>query len=295
MVAFAVLVITFAMLHLVPGNVVDVIAGPSVTPEIAAELRDSLGLNKPLPTQFFDYSKGVLTGDLGTSFVSHEPVATIIGQRLPYTLELAGLGVALGLLIAVPWGVVAAVRQTHQPRRGISFALSTTVLAAAPDFLVATLLASAFAVYLRWLPVAGATHWDSIILPASALAIPLAGLEARVVRASVVEILNQPFMRTLRAAGVSDWRILPRDVLPNAAIPVITVMSVDFGRLLAGALIVENVFAWPGIGTSVFYSISSRDLPAVQGEILVLALIVVGVNLVIDVLYRLIDSRIQTT
>jgi ABC-type dipeptide/oligopeptide/nickel transport system permease component len=291
-VCFFVLVVTFAMLQLVPGNAVDVIAGPQTTPEVAAQLKHELGLDQPLPVQFVDYVKNVLHGNLGTSFVQGESVSTIIGQHLPYTLELVFAGVLLGFLCAVPLGFAGALSQIRRRHPGIGFAVFTTGLAATPDFLLGTLLALVFAVYLGVLPVAGADGLHSLILPAVALAIPVAGVQSRVVRTSVLETLAKPYVRTLRAAGLAERRILLRTVLPNSMIPVITVLSVDFGRLLAGALIVENVFAWPGLGTTIFQSISSRDLPAVQGEILVLALLVIFVNLVVDVLYRVLDPRI---
>ena len=294
-VAFAVLVVTFAMLRLVPGDPVDVMAGSTMTPQVAAELKQELGLDKPLPRQFFDYVDHVLHGNLGTSFVTHEKVTSIVAEHLPYTLELTGVGVAVGLLLSLPLGMLAALRQTRRRRSGVSFAVATTAFAATPDFLLATVLAAVFAVYVHWFPVAGAQGWRSIVLPALALGIPLAGIQARVVRSSVLDVVGRPFVRTLRAAGVRERRLLFRSVLPNASIPVVTVLSVEFGRLLAGALVVENVFNWPGLGTTIFNSISNRDLPAVQGEILVLALIILGINLLVDVLYRLIDPRIGAT
>jgi ABC-type dipeptide/oligopeptide/nickel transport system permease component len=291
-VAFAVLVVSFAMLRLVPGDPVDVIAGATMTPEVAAELKRELGLERPLPVQFFEYVGKVLHGDLGTSFVSKEKVSTIVADHLPYTLELTAAGVLAGFLLALPIGLVGAVRHARGRGHGVGFAIGTTALAATPDFLLGTILATVFAVQLRWLPVAGAHGAQSIVLPALALGIPLAGVQARLIRSSVSDVLNRPFVRTLRAAGVPERRLFARDVLPNAAIPVITLLSVEFGRLLGGALIVENVFAWPGLGTTIFNSISNRDLPAVQGELLVLALVILGVNLVVDVVYRVIDPRI---
>jgi ABC-type dipeptide/oligopeptide/nickel transport system permease component len=291
-VAFAVLVITFAMIRLVPGGPVDVIAGTTITPEVAAELKQELGLDKPLPTQFFDYVDHVLHGNLGTSFVTREPVSQIVEEHLPYTLELTGLGLLIGIVLALPLGIFAAIRHSAQRGSGLGFILGTTTMAATPDFLLGTILAAVFAVNLRWLPVAGAHGWKSIILPALALGLPLAGIQARVVRSSVSDQINRQFVRTLRAAGVRERRLMLRNVLPNASIPVLTLLTVEFGRLLGGALVVENVFAWPGLGTEIFNSISNRDLPAVQGELLVLALVILGTNLVVDVLYRVIDPRI---
>lgn len=292
----AVLVVTFAMLQLVPGNVVNVITGPSTPPSVARQLAHELGLDRPLPVQFWNYVTGLLHGQLGTSYVSQQPVSQIIGEHLPATLELTGLGVLIGVTLAIPLGMFAAMRSYAKGRNsGLGFTFSMTICASTPDFLLGTILAFLFAVTLQLFPVAGDTSWDSIILPALALGIPLAGIQSRVVRASTLTALSQPFGRTLRAAGVSERRVLLASVLPNASIPLITLLSVDFGRLLAGALVVENVFAWPGLGTVIFDSINNRDIPAVQSEILVLAAIIVLVNLVVDILYRVIDPRIGQT
>ncbi|HEX5994627.1 MAG TPA: ABC transporter permease, partial [Jiangellales bacterium] len=263
--ALAVLVITFLMLRLVPGDPVQVIAGATLDPVVAEQLREQLGLNDPLPVQFLDYLGRVVQGDLGTSYITRQPVTEIVGERLPYTLMLTGAGVLVALLLSVPIGVGSALRDARRRRSGLGFTTATTMFVATPDFLLATVLASVFAVYLQIFPVAGAQSWDSIVLPALALGIPLAGIQARVIRASVLDVTGRPFVRTLRAVGVPARRLLARNVLPNASIPVVTLLSVEFGRLLAGALIVENIFAWPGLGTVIFDSIGRRDLPAVQG------------------------------
>ncbi|MEV4136993.1 ABC transporter permease [Dactylosporangium sp. NPDC049742] len=290
--ALAVLVITFAMIRLVPGDPVQVIAGTNLDPQVAEELREQLGLNDPLLVQFFTYLGNVLHGDLGTSFLTRQPVADVVAERLPNTLMLTAAGVLAGLLLSLPIGIASALRDAKRRRAGLSFTTVTTMLVATPDFLLATVLATVFAVYLQIFPVAGAESWTSIVLPALALGIPLAGIQARVVRASVLDAVGRPFVRTLRAVGVPQRRLLTRNVLPNASIPVVTLLSVEFGRLLAGALIVENIFSWPGLGTTIFDSIGRRDLPAVQGEILVVALLILGINLFIDVVYRIIDPRI---
>lgn len=291
----AVIVITFAMIRLVPGDPVQVIAGISLDPAVAAQLRVQLGLDRPIIVQFFSYFAGLLHGDLGTSYLSHQPVSQIISDRLPYTLILTGAGVGAGLVLSVPIGVLAAVRQLRRRNAGIGFTFGTTILVATPDFLLGTLLVAAFGVYVQLFPVAGAQGFSSIVLPALSLGIPLAGIQARVIRSSVMDALDQPFTRTLRASGLGERRILFRHVLPNASIPAITLLSVEFGRLLAGALIVENIFAWPGLGTTIFESISNRDLPAVQGQILVIALLILAINLLVDIGYRLIDPRIGAT
>jgi peptide/nickel transport system permease protein len=288
----AVIVITFAMIRLVPGDPVQVIAGTDLDPAVAAQLRVQLGLDKPIVVQFWNYFWGVLHGDLGTSYLSHQPVSQIIGERLPYTLALTATGVGFGLIISAPIGILAAYWHARRQSSGMGFTFASTTLAAIPDFLLGTVLVAVFAVWLRWLPVAGAHSWQSIILPALALGVPLAGVQSRVIRSGVMDSLGQPFVRTMRAAGVSERSLLRHNVIPNASIPAITLLSVEFGRLLAGALIVENIFAWPGLGTTIFTSISNRDLTAVQGEILVVALIILGLNLVVDIVYGLVDPRI---
>ena len=291
----AVIVITFAMIRLVPGDPVQVIAGDNLDPQALEQLRVQLGLDRPLIVQFWNYLWSVLHGDLGMSYLSHQRVGQIISQRLPYTLMLAGAGVAVGLILSVPIGVGAALWQARRDTSSMGFTVVTTLFAALPDFLLGTLLVTVFAVWWRVLPVAHADSWKSIVLPALSLGIPLAGVQARVIRASVAHELTQPYARTMLAAGVARPKMVLRNVLPNASIPAITLLGVEFGRLLAGALVVENIFAWPGLGTTIFQSISQRDLPAVQGQILVVALIILGINLVVDVIYRLVDPRIGLT
>ena len=292
-VAFAVIAVTFAILRLIPGDPVETMLGAEADPGVKAELRQQLGLNDPLPVQFGAYLGDVLQGDLGTSFASRRPVADIVTERLPATIILAFAGVAAGMLVGVPLGILAAIR-AHRRRSGSpGFMVTTTMLVATPEFLLATVLVFVFAVSFRLLPVAGFGGPQSIILPALALGIPLAGIQARVVRASVLDALDRDYVRTLLAAGVDRRRIVWRNVMRNAAIPVITLLSVEFARLFGGALIIENIFAWPGLGTVMFESISRRDIPAVQGEILVVAMIILLVNLFVDVIYRLIDPRVK--
>ncbi len=291
-VAFAVVAVTFGILHLIPGDPVETIMGAESDPAVKALLREQLGLNDPLPVQFFRYVDDVLHGDLGRSFVARRPVSDIIGERLQATLLLAGAGVGTGLVIGLPLGIAAALRAHRRRGRSPAFLVGTTLLVATPEFLLATALVFVFAVSFRLLPVAGLEGPQSVILPALALGIPLAGIQARVVRASVLDALARDYVRTLMAAGVPEHRVIWRNVLRNAAIPIVTLLSVEFGRLLGGALIIENVFAWPGLGTVMFDSISRRDIPAVQGEILVIAMIILLVNLAVDILYRLIDPRV---
>jgi len=287
-----VLVVTFAIIHLVPGDPIDVLGGVNLDPAVAEQLRERLGLNRPLPVQFFGFLTDLLQGDLGTSYVTKQPVAQIVADRLPYTVALAGAGVGFGLMFSLPAGIIAAWRESRGAKGGAGFTLGTTILLAVPDFLFGTLLVTIFGVYIQIFPVAGANSWNSIVLPAMALGLPLAGIQARVIRTNMLETMARPFVRTLRAAGVPENRILIRSVFRNASLPVVTLLSVEFGRLLAGALVVENIFAWPGLGTTIFTAITNRDLPAIQGQLLVIALIILLVNLFIDVLYRIIDPRI---
>ncbi len=287
-----VLVVTFAIIHLVPGDPIDVLGGVNLDPVVAEQLREQLGLNRPIHEQFLGFLTDVLQGDIGTSYVTKQPVAQIVADRLPYTIALAGAGVGFGLMFSLPAGIIAAWRESRGAKTGAGFTLGTTILLAVPDFLFGTLLVTIFGVYIQIFPVAGANSWNSIVLPAMALGLPLAGIQARVIRTNMLETMARPFVRTLRAAGVPENRILVRSVFRNASLPVVTLLSVEFGRLLAGALVVENIFAWPGLGTTIFTAITNRDLPAIQGQLLVIAVIILLVNLLIDVLYRIIDPRI---
>lgn len=295
-VALAVIAATFAMIHLVPGDPVVVIMGVDADPQRIAEAREALGLDRALPVQFFDYLGDVVRGDLGTSFFTRQPVSELVLEKLPQTLQLAVAGIGMALLISTPLGVIAATREHRRSRRSgdnAGFTLWTSILVATPDFLIGTLLVYLFAVRFRWFPVAGTDGFKSIVLPALALGLSLAGIQARVVRASVLESLDRPFVRTLRAVGIDERRIHFRHVLRNASIPVLTLLSVEFGRLLAGALIVENIFARPGLGTLIVDSISRRDLPAIQGEILVVAVIILGINMLMDIGAATIDPRVE--
>jgi ABC-type dipeptide/oligopeptide/nickel transport system permease component len=295
-VVLAVVTLTFAIIHLVPGDPVQVIMGMDADPQRIGEAREALGLDRPLPVQFFDYLGGVLTGDLGTSFFTRQPVLELVLQRTPQTLQLAMAGIGMALMISTPLGIVAAVRTQRRGRRTgdqTAFTMWTSFLVATPDFLAGTLLVYLFAVRWRWFPVAGSEGLSSIVLPAFALGLSLAGIQARVVRASVLDSIDSPFVRTLRSAGINERRILFRHVLRNASIPVLTLLSVEFGRLLAGALIIENIFARPGLGTLIVDSIARRDLPAIQGEILVVAVIILLVNMAMDVQAAVLDPRVE--
>lgn len=291
--AFAVVVVTFLMIRLVPGDPVQVMAGTTLDPESTERIRAQLGLDKSLLRQFIDYVGGLMRGDLGESYITDQAVNSIVRQRIPNTLKLTFGGLLAALIISLPLGVIAGIRDRRQRGAKVGFTVATTLLVATPDFLLATILSTVFAVYLTWFPVAGADSWDSIVLPALALGIPLAGVQARVIRSGVSDAQALPFVRTLRAAGAPERTVIARHILPNASIPLITLLSVEFGRLLAGALIVESIFAWPGLGSTLFDSIGRRDFPAVQGEILVIALMILVVNLLIDIAYRLIDPRIE--
>jgi peptide/nickel transport system permease protein len=291
-VLLLVIVASFAILHLVPGDPVEVILGGTPHDQASSDrLREALGLNDSLPVQLVRYVAHVLQGDLGRSYVSQVPVAGIVAERLPYTVVLAISGVLVGLIVGVPLGLLAAVRRTHRRRGEVGFNLLTSALISTPDFLLATALAFVFAVSLGLLPVAGAAGPESLILPALALGIPLAGVQARVVKAALGDVLQQDFVRTLRSAGIRERRLIVRNVLRNALVPVVALLGVEFARLLGGTLIVENVFAWPGIGTVLFSSITRRDLPAVQGEILSIAVLIVFINFGVDLLTRFVDPR----
>jgi ABC-type dipeptide/oligopeptide/nickel transport system permease component len=291
-VLILVIVASFAILHLVPGDPVEVILAAAPHDQATSDkLRQALGLNDSLWVQLGRYVANVLQGNLGTSYVSGQPVAQVVTERLPNTLILAFLGVVVGMLIGLPLGLLAAVRGHSTKGPGVRFNLATSALIATPDFLLATALAFVFAVWLGVFPVAGISGPTSFILPSLALGIPLAGVQARVIRAGLDDVLKQDFVRTLRSAGLRERRLIVRNVLRNALVPAVALLGVEFARLLGGTLIVENVFAWPGIGTVLFTSISQRDLPAVQGEILSIAVVIVLISFGVDVATRMIDPR----
>ena len=289
----------FALLHLTPGDPIDVMMAESVDAGVKETLRRELGLDRPLYVQYAAWMGRLLRGDLGRSIRNGEPVIESVSRRLRPSLELAALAMTVSLVIAFPVGIVCAVRRnTPIDRAGATFAVFGICM---PNFLLALLLIFFFGVTLRWLPISGYTDpleegWNglrSLVLPAITLGLALAAVVTRTLRSSVLEALAEDYVRTARAKGLSEWRVIRAHVLKNALIPVVTVLGDQFGRLLGGAILTETVFAWPGMGRYLIESISQRDYPAVQGAILVFAAAVVIINLLVDLSYGVLDPRVR--
>ena len=261
------------------------------SPELVATTRHALGFDRPLPEQFGRYVVNVLQGDLGTSLRINRPVARLIAERLPATVLLAVAALVLATLTAIPAGVVSAVKRgTIVDRLAMVGAVAGQ---AVPIFWLALLLIAFFGVQLRWLPVFGYGSFMHLILPAVSLSTIVLGRLARLVRSSMLEVLGQDYVRTARAKGLGEWRVLWLPALRNAAIPIVTVLGLQFAQLLGGAVVTETIFAWPGVGRLVVEAIFNRDFPVVQGVVLVVSLIFVVVSLLIDVTYALLDPRVR--
>ncbi len=283
--------LVFSLIHVIPGDPVQTMLGDTASPQDVADLRDRLGLNRPLPVQYMSFMRGVVTGDLGRSIRTNQTVTAAIGERVPATFELALASMLVAVLVAIPLGIVAAVWE------GTSVDHAATTLAlvgiSMPTFWLGPLLAIIFSVSLGWLPVSGRGTLAHLVVPATTLGVPLAAVLARMTRASVLEELGEPYVLAARARGVSRVRAVLRHAFRNSLIPIVTVLGLQFGAVLTGAVITETIFAWPGVGRLLIQSIGARDYPAVQGCILLIAATYVSMNLLVDVVYGLLDPRIR--
>lgn len=298
-VLLVVSVVIFLLIHLIPGDPAAIILGEEATPEQVAALRREMGLERPIWEQYISWLGSVLTGDLGRSVFLDQPVTSAIGERLGPTASLAVLAMAVTLVVAVPLGIAAARRAGTFWDQGIMGV--TLVGMALPSFLLALLLVLVFSIWLGWLPAVGyrplgegpGEFLRHLILPAIALGTVLAALIARMTRASVLEVLQQDYVRLARSGGVPEHTIVYRNAFRNALLPIITVVGATFGSLITGAVVTETVFNIPGVGQLMVSSIARRDYPVIQGVILFATVVYVLVNLVIDVLYGLIDPRVR--
>jgi peptide/nickel transport system permease protein len=301
-VLLGVSLVTFALIRLVPGDAVAVVLGPDVraTPEQIANIRTAFGLDDPAPVQYAKWLGKIATGDLGVSFRTGRSLTQELALRLPVTLELTLIAAVLGTIPALFVGILAAVKRNSLA--DYIATVSTLVGVSMPNFLLATLLVLGFSISLRWLPPIGYIELNrdplgnlrTMLLPALSLGLPFAAILMRITRSSVLEVLGHDYVRSARAKGLKAEGILGRHVLPNAAIPVITVAGIQIARLLGGAVIVETIFGLPGIGRYVYDAISMRDYPVVQGVTLVVALAFVLISLLVDVLYAVVDPRLRT-
>src|SRR5579871_6215201 len=288
-VLLSVSVLVFLMVHLVPGDPVQVMLQDYGTPAQAAALRHTLGLDRPLVVQYGVFAWRALHGDFGRSIRSGRPVSGEIALRLPYTLQLTAASMLVAIALGLVLGMIAAIQHRRLPDYAALAGISL------PSFWFGLVLILIFSYYLRWLPAAGADTPGSLILPAVTLGTSAASIIARLSRSSLLEVLRQEFIRTARAKGMREWRVLYRHGLRNALIPVLSIIGLQFAGLLGGAVIVETVFGWPGLGRLAVDAIFNRDIPMIQGIVLVAATIFVAVNLAIDLLYALVDPRIRYT
>ena len=290
-VLIGVATLVFSLIHLVPGDPVQTMLGESASPQDVAQLRTRLGLDRPLLLQYGSFVGGAVRGDLGTSLRTNQPVTTVILERMPATLELAFAAMLVAVTIAIPLGIIAAVGAgTRVDHAATSLAL---VGISMPTFWLGPLLAIIFSVALGWLPVSGRGTPAHLVLPAITLGAPLAAILARMTRASVIEELRELYVLAARARGVSQARAVLAHAFRNSLIPIVTVIGLQFGAVLTGAVITETIFAWPGVGRLLVQSISARDYPAVQGCILLISVTYVTMNLLIDLLYGFLDPRIR--
>ena len=290
-VIFGVLLLTFMLVHFVPGDPVDVMLGESASTADRAALRADLGLNQPLIAQFGRYLGKLAQGDFGQSIHTKQPIIELLKTRYPATLKLALLSLLIGLSIGVPLGIYAALKASHW--QDFVVTIVSVRLSAMPAFWLGPMLMLVFAVWLGWLPVSGMDSPTAIILPALTLGFGLSAILTRMTRTSLLEVLNDDFIRTARAKGLSEKTVIVRHALRAALLPIITIVGLQMGSLLAGTVITETVFSWDGIGRLLVESIEKRDYPVTQACVLVIALSYVLVNFVTDMLYKLADPRVK--
>jgi peptide/nickel transport system permease protein len=290
--------VVFAVMEILPGDAAETILGPTATPEAVAALAHKLGIDLPVHVRYAQWIAGLLRGDLGVSYAYGSPIAPLIGASLAVSLPLAAMAMALSAAIALAAGVYAADRRG---RAGDAVVMGMTQIGlAVPNFWLAILMVIVFAVTLRLVPAGGFPGWahparaiGALILPAVALGVVQAAILTRVTRSALIEALSEDYMRTARAKGVSRRAALWRDALPNALVPVLTIMGLQFANLIAGAIVVENVFVLPGLGRLMLQSISNRDTPVVQDCVMLTAILVIGLNFLVDVACAAIDPRLR--
>lgn len=295
--------VVFAVLDLLPGNVAQVMLGESATPEAVAALERKLGLDRPAPQRYLHWLASLARLDLGTSHAYDTPIAELVAERLVVTLPLALLAMALTVVLALAAGVYAAAHHNRAGDLGVMAASQLGI--AVPSFWFGILLVMLFAVQLSWFPSGGFPGWtedegggpwdalQALVLPAVALAVVQAAILARFTRSAVLDVLREDFVRTARAKGLTRRAVLWGHVLRNAMVPVVTVMGLQFANLVTGTVVIENVFSLPGLGRLLFQAISNRDLPLVQGLVMLIAATVVTINFVVDLLYAAIDPRLK--
>lgn len=288
---FGTLTLVFFFIHMVPGDPIEAMLGESASAVDKEALRRELGLNQPLWSQYLRFLSGLFSGDLGRSLYGQGKVVDLISHRLPATVELTLAAMAAALLISLPLGILAATKQgSWLDRLALSFSLIGLSM---PNFWLGPLLMILFSIELGWLPVSGRGGLDYLILPAITLGMAMAAILTRMVRSGLLEVIHEDYIRTARAKGLSEGRVWLKHALRTALLSVITIVGLQFGALLAGSIITETIFSWPGIGRLTIQAIQTRDYPLVQGCVLFIAVAYLFVNLLTDLLYSLVDPRIH--
>ncbi|MDR7428560.1 MAG: ABC transporter permease [Armatimonadota bacterium] len=290
-VLLGVSVVVFVAIRLIPGDPAQIMAGQAATEEVVRQIRQSLGLDQPLPVQYLYFLRNVVRGDLGRSLFNGAPVVEELGQRFPRTVRLALASIVVASLIGVPAGILAATR--HLSWLDTLVMLVALVGVSMPVFWLGLNLILVFSVRLQWVPAFGYETWRHLLLPSVTLGAASAAIVARMTRSSMLEVLGQDYIRTARAKGLAERVVVNRHALRNALIPVVTVLGLQLGTLLSGAVLTETVFAWPGIGRLLVDAVLARDYPIIQGATLLIAATFVALNLAVDLLYGLLDPRIR--
>jgi peptide/nickel transport system permease protein len=298
-VLFGVLVVVFALVHLVPGDPVRIALGTRYTPEAYNALRAASGLDRPIVEQFFSYTGSALTGDLGVSFRNGDPVTVTLLERLPATLSLAAVGIVIALLISIPAGIWAALREGRLS--DVIVRITSQFGVSIPDFWMGILLIGLFAATLGWLPTSGyqplignpAGWLRHVILPGFTVGIVAGAIMTRYIRSAVLDVASMEYVRTARSKGLPPRVVTFRHILRNALIPVLTITGIQLATILGGVIVIEVVFAWPGIGRLVYTAVAARDYPLIQGAVLLIAALFLLINLTVDMLYAVVDPRIR--
>jgi len=290
-VVFFVSLFIFLLMQMMPGDPIRLIAGERVTPERIEELRRSWGLNQPIYIQYFYWLSHLIVGDFGFSYVTRLPVSLLVWSRLPYTIELTLTSLALSYVLGIPIGVIAALKRgtlLDNTTIGIS-----TFFYSMPTYWLGLMLMLTFGLYLRWFPISGASSFESMVLPTLTLTLPYVAMSARIVRTEMLDVLTEDYVRTAWAKGLPSRRVILRHALRNALIPLTVMFFLDLPWIIGGAVIVETVFAWPGMGSLLYKSVVRQDYPVVQAIVLVIAILTVVCNILGDIVSAFLDPRIR--
>ena len=290
-VLLGVIIITFVLMYIVPGDPVVSMVGERYSEETVQRLRQELHLDDPLPLQFLRYVGNVLQGNFGNSFITGEPVAALIIEKFPNTMMLAITAMFFAILIGLTAGIMSSVHPGSFMDRGIMVLALAGI--SAPVFWVGLILVLVVGVMLQWLPPTGFGGMEYLILPALTLGLRSAAYLARLTRATMLEVLSHDYIRTARSKGLPEWKVFIKHAFPNTLIPVITIIGTDFGSYLSGAVLTESIFGWPGIGRLALEAIMKRDFPVIQGTVLFMAIMFVLMNVLVDLLYGVVDPRIR--